>query len=91
MSKADWHPTFALDRPGFMADLTGYCSYEGLCDALKAELLPRPSTQPPGYRKAIIQAIREGRPAVEGARAWVAQEHAEELRLRELAWEMGVR
>ncbi len=88
--KPDWHPTFAADRLGFMAALKGYCSYEGLCTALEAELLPRPSTQPPGYRKAIIQAIREGRPVVEGARAWVAQERAEELRLRELAWEMGM-
>ena len=67
--RPDHDPSWRYDRRLFCAALRRYGGYGAIAVRLEAAHLPRPSTQPPGYRTAILSALASGRDLVEAARA----------------------
>ena len=67
--RPDHHPSWPADQRHFCAALRRYGGYGAIAVRLEAAHLPRPSTQPPGYRTAILSALASGRDLIEAARA----------------------
>ena len=89
---SDYHdPSWSHDRRAFCAALRPYGGYEAIATTLAAAHLPRPSTQPPGYRTAILSALASGRDLVEAARADLVGAVDAESELLDAARLMGAR